>query len=72
MYQKQTKSLLEAGRNSVAGRIVKRKDVNSILIHNNQSQLSEMNRKSEEAVRFTEPDLKQYPIGELLLREDHI
>lgn len=57
MYQKQAKSLLEAGRNSIAGRIVKRKDVNTMSIHHNNSQLSHLNKGSEEAVRFTEPDL---------------
>ena len=54
------------GRQSCAGKIVKRKDVSQMSIHN-QSQISHI-----DGPEYISDDLKQYPMGEMLLREEEM
>ena len=77
MFKRQMENSVSNGRQALAGKIVKRKEISSqISVHNqSQSQLSHV-RKTEvdEARHRTEEDefdeIKKYPMGELLLREE--
>ena len=76
MYQKQITETGITGRQGLAGRIVKRKDVSTMSIHDtqsniNQSQISQIQRPKDLKLDEDE-DIKQFPLGELLLRHDEL
>ena len=56
------------GRQSCAGKIVKRKDLSQMSIHN-QSHISTFEHAADYNVS---DDLKQYPMGDMLLREEEM
>lgn len=58
------------GRQSCAGKIVKRKDASAAMSLVNQSQLSHIQKPTEEDEFKSE--LNQYPMGEMLLREEEM
>ena len=79
MYKQQQlqNSSLLGGRQCNAGKIVKRKNLTSMSIHNHSqisgSQLVDGNQQEDDNQYTISPDeLKQYPMGEMLLREEEL
>lgn len=70
MFKKQQQDSIMHGRQACAGKIVKRKDASIAMSLQNQSQLSHIHKPTEDDEFKSE--LNQYPMGEMLLREEEM